>query len=346
MPDASVGPAGPCDVPLPAGVEVLIDGQHHIDDLEVRGGEIFWTEWGVSGTTECTDEPIGSVRKMNVDGTAPAILVPDQPCPRALSVDDRFVYWVNESTCNWEVRFRPLGAIRSVHLDGSVVDTLDSGLCYPGDVTSDGTTVAWVEGGGITVNQTIVARVYSRPVDGGPVTTVLDDVAPYLWRMAENATTYFVWGTEAAFVGEPIPAITSVPKPLGGGWSQIATPGLNVSAVVADETHVYWTDDDARSVLRVPVGGGGTATLAARLGVPRDLVVDGTTLFFTHDGPARADGAISRVAVDGVGGATLVQGNLGCPTAMAVDATHVYWADDTRIYRRPREDVGAPPAVP
>ncbi|MBN1657610.1 MAG: hypothetical protein JXA93_04370 [Anaerolineae bacterium] len=91
--------------------------------------------------------------------------------------------------------------------------------------------------------------------------------------------------------------------------------------VVADDTHVYWTDWGSDEVRRLPAGGGTPTTVAAgrNLIYHRALVVDDTYVYFGDD-----DG-IQRAPKAGGAVVTLAAGYNS--TMLAVDDTHVYWTE-------------------
>lgn len=84
-----------------------------------------------------------------------------------------------------------------------------------------------------------------------------------------------------------------------------------------DATSVYWTN--AGSVMRVPIGGGAIATLAAA--AARDIAVDSTAVYWTDSS------TVMRVPLAGGNPTTLATG-LASPGVIAVDDTHLYWSDN------------------
>jgi len=83
---------------------------------------------------------------------------------------------------------------------------------------------------------------------------------------------------------------------------------------------VYWTDDFAGTVTRVPIGGG-PQTEIARGAAPRRIVVDAVNVYWI-------DGQEIMKAPK-VGGAATELASTFVPKFIAVDETHVYWTDST-----------------
>lgn len=90
-----------------------------------------------------------------------------------------------------------------------------------------------------------------------------------------------------------------------------------------DETSVYWTEQMAGAVTKLPLTGGTPTTLAAGVS-PWNIALDATSVYWTSlmDGVMKvpkAGGAASRVSVPAPGPTVPTSG-------LAVDAAHVYWA--------------------
>jgi hypothetical protein len=105
--------------------------------------------------------------------------------------------------------------------------------------------------------------------------------------------------------------------------------------VVADATHVYWTErghgiaiPPDGAVMKMSLAGGAPEVLVAGLHGPGDLALDGDTLYW-----ANTDGRIMKVSVAG-GPPTLLATGQVDPLNVTVDATAVYWTN--------RGGVGAP----
>jgi hypothetical protein len=56
--------------------------------LAIRDGFVFWTNSG-------SEDGIGTVNKVSVEGGTPTVLASNQILPAGIAVDDRFVYWAD-----------------------------------------------------------------------------------------------------------------------------------------------------------------------------------------------------------------------------------------------------------
>jgi hypothetical protein len=93
--------------------------------------------------------------------------------------------------------------------------------------------------------------------------------------------------------------------------------------IVVDATSLYWTSGD--SVMKVPLDGGATTTLASDQPNPQGIAVDATALYWVNGGDGSADGTVMKVPLDGGSPVVLASGQSKGTVSIALDATHVYW---------------------
>jgi Domain of unknown function (DUF5050) len=107
----------------------------------------------------------------------------------------------------------------------------------------------------------------------------------------------------------------------------IASGQDNPVGVTLDSTYVYWTNgdegDSSGSIVRAPLSGGSSKTLATGLSSPGMLVNDGTNLYWM------ADLSTSYVLQMPIGGGTVqTLASSGYSVNLVVYGSAVYWADE------------------
>jgi hypothetical protein len=101
-----------------------------------------------------------------------------------------------------------------------------------------------------------------------------------------------------------------------------AGPG-SAYAIAVDATDVYWTNDSG-TIMKVPLAGGATTTVASGQNSPRGIAVDATSVYWT----TYIGGTVMKAPRGGGAPTTLASGQ-SFPLTMAVDATSVYWVNWT-----------------
>jgi hypothetical protein len=122
---------------------------------------------------------------------------------------------------------------------------------------------------------------------------------------------------------------------IGGVPVTLATSPNGVGTLAADESFVYW---EARGpagtagatesrVMRTPVGGGPSVTLAGHQAIVGGLFVLGGAVYWTGNGATgNADGTVMRIPASGGAPGTLATGQAS-PTGISVDGDSVYWTN-------------------
>lgn len=233
-------------------------------------------------------------------------------------------------------------------------------------------TVVWTNGGTLTGDGTVKAVA---TVGGTPTLLADDQVPPRDITVGTDGTVFWTTAVEGmlgtgqivsvAPGGMPLTEVPNLDLPEGlavrGGdlfWTDFQPDGVGgifgtaIGAmspvlltqtvnypfrIVADETHVYWTDEGTLgqndgAVRRIPAGGGAVEAIAADLPTPRGLVLD------MENGRAKSvfwtlfddNGTIMRAEVEGGGSIgnveTIVTGQ-SLPNHLTIDDVYIYWTN-------------------
>jgi hypothetical protein len=244
----------------------------------------------------------GMVWKVGTDGSNPRVLAQGESYPMGIAVNSQSVYWADNDESH----------VKSVAIDGGTVQLVAYGNDVFCDVVLSPTNV-YVLGQSVGLVHDIIM---SAPLDGGPPTSLVRGIGG---QSVSNAGPYGIAvDSTNVYWGDPWDAAVRQ-MPLGGGpVTTIATGQQGVGGIAVDSNGIYWTDSVAGTVMRAPLDAGPFAPIASWQG-PSELVLDGTTLYFS------TEGAIMKVPVIGGVPETVVTALL--PVGLAVDATSVYWAE-------------------
>jgi len=95
-------------------------------------------------------------------------------------------------------------------------------------------------------------------------------------------------------------------------------------AITVNGTHVYWTDYNDGTVMRVPIQGGVLPQeLSANHVHPLGIGVSASHVYWTESG----DTSVWKANLDGTGDVEIADSEI-VPTALAIDDTSVYWIND------------------
>jgi hypothetical protein len=142
---------------------------------------------------------------------------------------------------------------------------IGSGQNAPRDIQLDGDSIFWINEGGRSAPTK--PGLYKIPKAGGPVVALMPEAD--LMAMAADATSVYWLAPRAGKVGKVGRA---------GGTPEVLAETHNiVRGMVADETDVYWAEDDG--VFRVSKAGGKAATVCPA-NLPDHLAIDGTHVYW------------------------------------------------------------------
>jgi hypothetical protein len=315
--DASDGDASPrCLV-------VIASGRNDLVGFALDGASVFWTErrgasYAVMGAPVLGGPArtvVTSVRRAVALGGGRVFLnsgnglvamaaadvgadAPFQGFGRNVAASASDVY---VGTCDGN-----FGSVLDLPTSGAQPTTLGAVGCM-NDLALDAATLYGASIGGTTGSGVVVAAgLWAWPPGGSPA-------APLVGGAMSD-------GADAAADFDPDG---------GAGDAADSPPPLYAPVgVVADSTHVYWTERGHGSaippdgaVMKMPLTGAAPEVLVAGLHGPGDLALDGDTLYW-----ANTDGRIMKVSVAG-GPPTLLASGQVDPLNVTVDAAAVYWTN-------------------
>ncbi len=278
------------------------------------------------GVLTCVEEDGCRVCTCGGDALQPEItLVSGQGLPRALAVDDAYLYWTNEGD----------GTIMKMPTGGGTPVTLASGQASPFDIAiqydslspeivgtslSAASDVAWVTLGGYdTPNGTAMIEWAT-----GEHTFTIGSNQNRPFGVAVDWTNLY-WTDYSNGNG----ASAVMQAPIRGGAPVTLASGGFPEGIAVDAAYVYWIDE-LGTVKKVPIGGGTPVTIASGGTTPIWIAVDAppvagglaTYAYWTDEGT----GTVMKVPVGGGTPTTLASGQSG-PGALVLDSENVYWCD-------------------
>jgi sugar lactone lactonase YvrE len=186
-----------------------------------------------------------------------------------------------------------------------------------GALASDSQDVYWTGG--------IWDRVKKMPAAGGTPVTLWNGSAQAASRAIALDATHVYWATLDLTTAKY--SLSRVPI-AGGSREAVVSDQPIVDHIAVDSTGVYWTgvSSEGGSVVKTPLAGGASTTLATHRGVT-GIAIDGANVYFTTvDLTDTKKGAIMKVAKAGGAPVQLATGESATDGAIAVDATSIYWA--------------------
>jgi hypothetical protein len=96
------------------------------------------------------------------------------------------------------------------------------------------------------------------------------------------------YGVNGGIAQSPAGAVYQVPK-TGGTPVPLVADGGHHRGVIADATHVYWTDWHKDTVRRAPIGGGSVETVSTTATRPAGIAVDATYVYWATFGGGRIE---------------------------------------------------------
>jgi hypothetical protein len=218
-------------------------------------------------------------------------------------------------------------------------EVLATDLANPWFATLDGTTLFWVNGGGLSADAggapLFSGNVVSCPTvggcpDGGPTDYTPDQPDAAILSLGGIAfdSTFLYW-TGYSNSENPVGIVSRCAT--AACATTIATltsgPSFYPFAVVVDKAYVYWTDIGLNQILRcqLPSCGGDPQIFANDQPTPQGIALYDGKVYWTQ---GNDPGLIVSCPASGCGsGPTTLASGQSNAFAIAVDETGVYWTD-------------------
>jgi len=263
----------------------LASGQYMPNCLAVDGVNVYWT------TSE------GNVMSVPTGGGTPTVLASKQGLPFGIAVDraSSTVYWVRTSSSSGMVMSSPVaGGTPRVVADnqrGPMRIAVDHGLVYWAN-QSAGTVMRLPAGGGtpaeLATRQGTVADV---AVGSHAVYWSAIGQESIRWLPAEGGAATIATDAHAAslsVVGTTVYWADALLRDDGAGIFRLDQGHAPVElarspspvAAVADEQHVYWSDDATGTIRRVSIAGGDATVIATGQTSPSELAIDDHAVYW------------------------------------------------------------------
>ncbi len=178
-------------------------------------------------------------------------------------------------------------------------------------------------------------RRASVPVHQGPpdlVTTIQDSQALFGGLAVSQDHVYFVMQGAGQIFRVPIDAVDTTP--------QLVASGFVGRDVAIDDTHVYWSDSGAETILRLAFAGIDSMEAPTQVVTSlfsHTLAVDDTHIFYS------TFGQVLRADKDGFNqGVTVLAAAQGDIREVAIDDLHLYWTapQNSRLVRTAKDGRG------
>jgi hypothetical protein len=147
-----------------------------------------------------------------------------------------------------------------------------------------------------------------RPIAGGSAVALATGLADPAGIAVSGDNVYWADGVTGVVAAVPI----------AGGTPTTLARGESATFLAVDATNVYYAT--LSSIMKVPRGGGASATLASLDGDVNALTTDGSAVYWTSTG-----GTIQKVSA--AGGVVTVLARSREPQGIAVANGRVYWTD-------------------
>jgi hypothetical protein len=198
--------------------------------------------------------------------------------------------------------------ILKVPLNGGTPTTLVPGA-IPAQFVVDSTFLYWAD------PNAFPPTVSKMPLTGGTIVALATNPSLPVSVAVDANNVYFADELLGVF---QIGLSNFVQTPL------FQSNGQRIIQVAADSTSVYFSNFDAESISKVPIGGGATTPLVSGGNTQGTFVLDAKNIYMT----TFTNQSVVQMPKAGGSPITLASMTVGLPCGIAVDAANVYWVDE------------------
>jgi hypothetical protein len=240
----------------------------------------------------------------------PVVLATDTDPGCCIVADGNYVYWVSNAGTGYP--------IRRVPTTGGTPESIDRSDFGVSDMAIKAGVLYWVASDGIYRHDLASASGSATKIASG---------SPQFSQFGVNSSAVF-W---ADVSGSPIHK-----TPAAGGTTVDFAMTTQAQYVAADETNVYWSDQDLMggSFVMAPVGGGTPTVVATDLTNPGAIAVDGTNVYYANSSTLFGTKFWKMPRTGGAPVMFALSPDFGA-YEITVDATDVYWAAYNEIGKAP-----------
>lgn len=303
--DGLCGPptCAPGDPPV-----VLAAGPERLSGVLPHGRHVYFTHYGEQG----------AVLRVPRAGGAVETLVPASRWTESLAVDEAFLYFMDGDRVARIPRDGGEVTTLTTEQDGAIAITVDEARAYwinPGDeavlwmpkaggapevlaldpdlsadtvprLIADDTTLYWTADGLFSI-----PGFHATPKQGGGAITTID-ATPTSHPLVDAA--YLYWIDEGNYFEDSPSSVMRARK--DGSDAVLLTTWKGQYAdlgpgMAQDEANLYWSQTDARSLMRMPKAGGTPVELTVAPRPIEIIAVEGSCVYFTYTRPPGEGGA-------------------------------------------------------